>query len=220
VIGEVKELYDYAELRTLEVATMFVPRIERPLLVLGSRQSTDLLDDAATREVVLRRRRGGGGLVLLRPGDVWVDWWVPANDESWSHDVHASSLRAGRIWRDVVAARVTAPVSVHEGSLEGEVAHRVVCFAGKGPGEVFVGGRKAVGVTQWRVREGVFLSTVLPAHNSRETLAYVRDVPAGLDDAFDHDGFGDLASHDTETMLEELHHASGAGEILRPDLRA
>jgi hypothetical protein len=35
----------------------------------------------------------------------------------------------------------------------------LVCFAGRGPGEVFQSGRKLVGLTQWRSREGALFSS-------------------------------------------------------------
>ena len=35
----------------------------------------------------------------------------------------------------------------------------VVCFAGRGPGEVFVGRRKVVGLSQWRARQGALFSS-------------------------------------------------------------
>jgi len=34
-----------------------------------------------------------------------------------------------------------------------------------------------VGVTQWRVRDGVFLSTVMPAYSSQDVLGYLNEVP-------------------------------------------
>ena len=216
--GDIGDLYDYAAIRAIEVSTMFVPHIERALLVLGSSQSLDVLEGEVSEKVTLRRRKGGGGLVLLHPGDLWIDWWIPSNDEHWSKDVHVSSIRAGTLWRDVVASRVSLPVTVHEGSLAGELAHRMVCFAGKGPGEVFVGGRKAVGVTQWRVREGVFLSTVLATHHLREVLSYLREVPKGLNEALDGYEFSNLTTTDTEAMIEELRRASGARVVVRPSL--
>jgi lipoate-protein ligase A len=218
VNGGVGDLYDYVALRATEVSTMFVPRIERALLVLGSSQSLDVLDGEVSEKVTLRRRKGGGGLVLLHPNDIWVDWWIPANDEQWSKDVHVSSIRAGMLWRDVVASRVSLPVTVHEGSLEGELAHRMVCFAGKGPGEVFVEGRKAVGVTQWRVREGVFLSTVLATHDSREVLSYLREVPKGLHEALNGYEFSNPTPIDTDAIIDELRRSSGARTVLHPTL--
>jgi lipoate-protein ligase A len=213
----VEELYDYAELRRLDEVTMFVPQLRGPILVLGGSQSKDVLDARRVEGLTLRRRRGGGGLVFLRPGDVWVDWWIPSSSALWSKDVHVSSTWCGEIWRDALAPRVPSRLSVHLGSLEGDSAHRVVCFAGRGPGEVFIEGRKAVGVTQWRVREGIFLSSVFHAHDSHDVLALLAVVPEGLDQALDHavlsaSGVGDVAS-----MLDDLFLRSGAALLLRPD---
>jgi len=215
----VNELYDYSALRSLNEPTAFVPELTRSVVVLGGSQSSDVLEPARSSELALRRRRGGGGLVLLQPGDVWVDWWIPADDERWSKDVHVSSIRCGAIWRDVLAPLVQEEVTVHEGPLEGDVAHRVVCFAGKGPGEVFVGGRKAVGVTQWRVREGIFLSTVLHAHDSHDVLALLRTVPPGLAEALDHQVLSSLGV-DPDQLTDGLTRVSGPVKVLRPKLIA
>lgn len=203
------ELYDYDELRAGTDATLSVVHPERAVLVLGSTQGTDLLDVAALGEVALRRRRGGGGLVLLHPDDLWVDWWIPAGDERWRADVHESSRMVGQWWAAVLSEVVSGEVSVHDGALEGDPSFRLVCFAGRGPGEVFVDGRKAVGVTQWRVREGTFLSTVLRAHDSHEVLRYLHDVPEGLDRALDHHVLSSLGDIDPATLTEGLRRTSG-----------
>lgn len=213
-----EELYDYSALRKLEVPTMFAPRLKEPLVVLGGSQSTDVLDLRKTALLTIRRRRGGGGLVLLQPDDLWVDWWIPAGDPRWSHDVHVSSIRCGELWCEVLSERVDAELSVHEGALEGERAHRVVCFAGKGPGEVFVAGRKAVGVTQWRVREGVFLSSVLHAHDSRDVLALLNDVPDGLGKALEHHVVASLGIVDAGAILSDLYQRWGSPAPLRRSL--
>jgi lipoate---protein ligase len=186
VNSDVDELYDYGALRALTSPTMLVVRTAAPTLVLGGSQSLDVLDEGRRRDVALRRRRGGGGVVLLQPDDVWIDWWIPAHDERWSPDVHVMSERVGEWWRDALASRLDRTVHVHRGAMSGEHDWRVACFAGRGPGEVFVDDRKAVGVTQWRVREGVFVSTVLPAHPSRLLLDVLAKVPEGLDTAMLH----------------------------------
>jgi lipoate-protein ligase A len=199
----VDDLYDYRTLRQLEAATMFVVRADRATLVLGGSQSPDLLDPVKASEMPVRRRRGGGGLVLVRPEDLWVDWWIPHDDERWSHDVHVSSLRVGQWWGDALSPSVDG-VRVHAGSLEGDVAFRVVCFAGRGPGEVFVNGRKAVGVTQWRVREGVLISTVLHAEPTSDVLDFLHSVPDGLAEALDHAALSSLISVDRTQVLARL----------------
>lgn len=203
----IEDLYDYSSIRRSDVATMYVARTERPTLVLGGSQASDVLDQNKIARTPVRRRRGGGGLVLLRPKDLWVDWWIPRQDERWNYDVHVSSLRVGQWWADVLSDRVNG-VRLHEGPLEGEDAYRVVCFAGRGPGEVFVDDRKAVGVTQWRVREGVFVSTVLHAEPTSDVLDYLSVVPSGLAEALDHHALSTLASVDAASILAQLRVAS------------
>lgn len=207
----VDDLYDYSSIRRLDVATMFVVRALRPTLVLGGSQRTDVLDDRRLGEIPLRRRRGGGGLVLVRPDDLWVDWWIPCDDARWSHDVHVSSVRVGQWWAQALRSS-EQDVEVHEGRLEGEVAHRVVCFAGRGPGEVFVRGRKAVGVTQWRVREGVFVSTILHAEPTTDVLEYLAAAPPGLDHALDHEALSTLRSVDPMAIGAQLRALSAPSD--------
>lgn len=199
----VEDLYDYSSIRSSDVATMYVARTERPTLVLGGSQASDVLDPQRITRTPVRRRRGGGGLVLLRPEDLWVDWWIPHHDERWNYDVHVSSLRVGQWWASVLSEQIRG-VHVHEGPLEGEDAHRVVCFAGRGPGEVFVDDRKAVGVTQWRVREGVFVSTVLHAEPTSDVLNYLSVIPAGLAEALDHHALSTLDDVDAGSTLATL----------------
>jgi lipoate-protein ligase A len=209
VTDTVEDLYDYEALRREREATMFVVRVERPTVVLGSKQQPDVLDEKRVSDTPVRRRKGGGGLVLLRPHDLWIDWWIPRDDARWAHDVHVSSFNAGEWWADALRPLTKKPVVVHRGALEGEPTFRVVCFAGRGPGEVFVAGRKAVGLTQWRVREGVFLSTVLHAHPTSDILEYLAHVPEGLGDALDHSTLSSLALVDPDAIVERLDEVSG-----------
>jgi lipoate-protein ligase A len=213
VRGTDEELYDYGVLRKLDQATMFVVHLERPTLVLGGSQSRDVVDLEKLGPVPLRRRRGGGGLVLLQPGDIWIDWWIPADDPRWSRDVHVSSLEVGSWWRDVLQPIVSGVVTVHAGSLTGDAEYRVVCFAGRGPGEVFVDGKKAVGVTQWRVREGIFLSSVLHTHPTLEVLDLLRDVPDGIARALDHHTLSSMGISSPDELVTLLEATSGPWQV-------
>jgi len=127
-----------------------------PAVVLGSTQPAPPPQDAV--EVV--RRRSGGGAVLVAPADpLWVDVDVPADDPLWSEDVGASFGWLGRAWADALGGGV-----VHEGAFEPGRWGRTVCFAGRGPGEVFVDGAKVVGLAQRRTRAGArFQCAVLAA---------------------------------------------------------
>ena len=203
VRGAVEELYDYDALRALIVPTLLIVRTSVPTFVLGGSQPLDVLREDHRGLVVVRRRRGGGGIVLLQPEDVWIDWWMPMSDERWSPDVHVSSVSAGERWRQVLVARLDREVTLHEGGLAGDPKWHVACFAARGPGEVFVDDRKVVGVTQWRVREGVFVSTVLHAHSSSPLLDLLTNVPAGLAEALEHHTLYSLGldGHDIASAL-------------------
>jgi lipoate-protein ligase A len=213
----VEDLYDYDELRALEVPTLFVAIVNTATLVLGGNQPSEILDASSSSSIVVRRRRGGGGLVLLRPDDLWIDWWIPHGDPRWSSDVRVSSIQVGNWWAEVLREHTRDDVRVHDGSLEGDPVFRVVCFAGRGPGEVFVNDRKAVGLTQWRVREGIFVSTVLHAGPTTDVLQYLRDVPAGLEDALDHHTLTTLSLGDRDALVEQLEKTSGSFHV-RPRL--
>jgi lipoate---protein ligase len=215
----VGDLYDYDELRQLDAPTVFVAQVKSATLVLGGNQSSDVVNESRFPDVAMRRRRGGGGLVLLRPDDLWIDWWIPQSDPRWSHDVRVSSIQVGAWWADALRERTSDEVYVHDGALEGDPAFRVVCFAGRGPGEVFVNNRKAVGLTQWRVREGVFVSTVLHAGPTADVLEYLRDVPTGLQDVLDHHTLASLSLSDRDSLVEQLTTSSGAFDV-RPHLFA
>jgi len=209
----VEDLYNYDALRQLEVATVFVAWASRETLVLGGNQVADVVDLSLDPTMTLHRRRGGGGLVLLRPEDLWIDWWIPHGDSRWTHDVRLSSIQVGTWWAKALQAHAGGVVRVHEGALEGESDFRVVCFAGRGPGEVFVDGRKTVGLTQWRVREGVFISTVLHAGPTTDVLKYLRHVPNGLDQALDHQTLTSLTLGDRESFLTQVLEAGGPWDL-------
>jgi hypothetical protein len=126
----------------------------------------------------------------------------------------------GQSWADVLRAVVAGDVTVHEGALEGDAAHRLVCFAGRGPGEVFVDDKKVVGVTQWRVREGIFLSSVMPTHASSDVLDYLKGVPEGLDQVLEDLVLPSLTDADPASLTEALRRSNGPWRYRAVSLRA
>ncbi len=134
-----------------------------PALVLGSAQPHTIVaaggDSASDLEVT--RRGSGGGAVLLLPGrQLWLDAWVPRNDPLWDDDVVRSSWWFGDVWAAALESLGVTDVHVHHGrAIPGEWSDRV-CFAGTGPGEVQVAGRKVVGLSQRRTRAGARLSAL------------------------------------------------------------
>jgi lipoate-protein ligase A len=133
-----------------------VLEVDRPALVLGSTQPDDVVDRnaLAAAGVELVRRRSGGGAVLLRPGDsLWVDVVLPRADPLWDDDVTRAPRWLGRAWAAALGELGLA-ATVHEAGLVRTRWSTLVCFAGWGPGEVAVDGRKAVGVAARRGRAG------------------------------------------------------------------
>jgi lipoate-protein ligase A len=168
-----------AEPRRLAVAR----EVTGPTLVLGSTQPTELVAGAAMRErgVALARRRGGGGAVYLGVGEqLWLDTWIPRDDPLWVRDVSAAAEWVGAWWMEVLAGVGLGPGPVagqgheHEHGQRGFDVHtgrsvpgdlgELVCFAGRGPGEVFLGASKVVGLSQWRAREGALFSSCAYRH--------------------------------------------------------
>ena len=128
-----------------------------PALVLGSTQPDEVVDRAACAAagVEVVRRRSGGGAVLLMPGDVtWVDVVLPAGSPGWSDDVHRPMVWLGR---HLAAALGGDALHVHDGPMVVTDWSRTICFDGIGSGEVMLGDRKLVGISQRRTRLGARL---------------------------------------------------------------
>lgn len=138
------------------VRSLAVLEVDAPALVLGSTQPASIVDQAALDAggVELVRRRSGGGAVLLRPDEVvWVDVVLPSGDPLWDDDVARAFHWLGRAWCAALGD-LGVVAAVHEGGLVTTRWSPLVCFAGLGPGEVTVGGAKAVGIAQRRTRDG------------------------------------------------------------------
>jgi lipoate-protein ligase A len=168
-----QRLFEVERFRSVESRVVVAREVTHPTLVLGSTQPAELpsRDAVRARDVEVVRRRGGGGAVYLEPGNhLWLDAWVPRHDSLWSADVSAAAEWVGEWWLRAVGLFGAPGFSVHTGrSVPGELGD-LVCFAGRGPGEVFGGDRKLVGLSQWRSREGALFSS----------CAYARWEPNGI----------------------------------------
>ena len=135
--------------------------ITTPALVLGSTQDETRIDAGACRRagVELVRRRSGGGAVLLVPGEVtWIDVIVPAATSGWSDDVHGPMVWLGHHLASAIGAVAGLDdLSVHDGAMVTTPWSKLVCFDGVGAGEVLLGGRKLVGISQRRTRHAARL---------------------------------------------------------------
>lgn len=175
-----------------ERRTIRVNRVEADALVLGSRQEPIRQRAATSRGVEVARRRSGGGAVWLSPGEqVWIDVVLPAGDPLHRDDIRAAAVLVGRAWVDALGP---GDLSVWEEAMTRPVASRSVCFAGVGPGEVLLGDRKLVGISQRRTSS---LSRF-------QCVAYLRWDPAPLLAGLDELGL--LADDGLRAELDPVLH--------------
>ena len=174
-------LFGVEEFRVLETRHALLRKVNHPTLVLGSTQRPEIVDAQRASELGAEvvRRRGGGGAVLLRPGDhLWIDAWIPRGDPLWEADVGVAADWVGRWWATALASFGACECVVHEGPAVSGEHGAIVCFSGKGPGEVFHHERKVMGVSQWRGKEGALF----------HTCAYARWDPGPLVELLHVDG--------------------------------
>lgn len=146
-------------------------------VVLGSTQpERDVDRDAcAERGVSVVRRRSGGGAVFVAPGaQVWVDAYLPAGDPLLVRDVGASFAWFGRAWAEalatVLADAAGSGLAVIEPGRAATAWSRRLCFGGLGAGEVTLGGRKVVGISQRRDRRGAWFHSMAPLQETSGEL--------------------------------------------------
>ena len=136
-------------------------------IVLGSTQRDDIVDRdvVISRGFEVARRRSGGGAVLVDESVVWIDFAIARGDPLWDDDIARSMQWLGRLWSSALAT-VDIHSEVHQGSPIGSALARAICFCGIGHGEVVVDGRKAIGISQRRTRDGARFQTML--HTRRD----------------------------------------------------
>ena len=97
----------------------------------------------------------------MAPGDqCWLDLWLPGGDPLWVDDVVQGAFWAGEAWAAAAASIGVVRAEAHRGGLARTPLADLVCFAGRGPGEVFAGDQKLTGISQRRSRDWVRLQTM------------------------------------------------------------
>lgn len=196
----------------LEEAEVWPYEPEGRALVLGSAQQESAADHvrAAADGLEVVRRRSGGGAVYVDPQrSLWVDVVVPRTDPRWSDDVRASTYWLGEAWLRALAA-VGVRGELYRGGLESTAWGRLVCFAALGPGEVLVDGRKAVGISQRRTKDGARFQCIVydrwDPYDVLDRLVMTDEdrARAGADLADVATGVGDRLDDLRQAILAEL----------------
>lgn len=121
-------------------------------------------------ELAVGSRRSGGGAVLIDPGRcTWLDVLLPAGNRNWDADVIRSGRTIGRLLAAAVNTALGRDCDVVQSSAM-DLLGTEVCFAGLGPGEVLIDGRKLIGVSQRRVRAGARFQVIWYSEHRTRTL--------------------------------------------------
>lgn len=153
----------------------------RAALVLGSTQTLDSVDiDACTeRGIDIVQRRSGGGAVLLQPGGtVWIDVVLPSGHPRWRLDIGESAVWIGDVCATTLTRMGCGPMEIHTGAMQRSSWSSLVCFAGRGAGEVFDSqGSKVVGISQRRTRQWARFQCVISMAWDPDTLVQILRPP-------------------------------------------
>jgi lipoate-protein ligase A len=152
----------------------------RRALVLGASQTARDVDENAARRagVEIARRRSGGSAVLVGPDEVvWVDVFVPAEDVLFEPDISRAARWLGGLW----AKALGDSAAVWEGPMRHNSWSKLVCFAGLGPGEVTIAGRKVVGISQRRTQRGALFQSAALLTWDPTMYATLLATPDGAD---------------------------------------
>lgn len=146
-------------------------------VVVGPSVGLRSLVDAPTGIRVIRRPTGGGA-VLVGPGLLGLDVALPVDHGLLNGDIVGDYRWIAEVWKAAligigVDARVMSLIEAREAAsaLAGYDDARLACFARPSPFEVFVSGRKVVGLSQLRRRQGVLFSSAVHIDMSPASLA-------------------------------------------------
>ncbi|MFN3257816.1 MAG: lipoyl protein ligase domain-containing protein [Ilumatobacter sp.] len=183
--------FHHRDLSSVDRPSVWVHRVERPALVLGSSQRADIVDrvEADRLGIEVCQRRSGGGLVLVDPSaSCWVDVLIPPSSPRWDDDVNRAFHGVGDVWLRALESLGVPGLSMHTGSLVDAEAGRFLCFAGLGPGEIVqatpAGPSKVVGLSQRRQRNIARFQGLFVAHTDLALTTSLVD-PGAIPHAFD-----------------------------------
>lgn len=137
------------------VISLFTP--VQPAIILGSTQKPSLINEISclVNNIEIVKRRSGGGIVFLaEDSTIWIDVEIHREHSLWLNDVGESSLWLGEVFKKELSELCDLNLELHRSALIKTAWSPLICFAGRGPGEVFSqDGRKVVGISQRRTRD-------------------------------------------------------------------
>jgi len=165
----------------------FTPK--QSALVLGSTQDLSVVNSTECRKrgiEIVKRHSGGGAVLLSSETTVWIDVVLPATHELSVSDIGQAPLWLGKLFQQVLIDLGVADLTLHETAMEKTDWSTLICFAGRGPGEVFTSnGHKVVGISQRRTREWVRFQIVVSLAWRPEIFLALLNVPKpNLEDIF------------------------------------
>lgn len=164
---------------TVDDHALWVPELSaRRTVVLGSSQSADTVDQPHldANRIQLASRRSGGGAVLVSSVDlVWFDVVISRSHPDWVDDVGHSFTWLGEACAAGLAS-LGVNTSLHRGPMASSTWAPLICFAGLGPGELTVDGRKVVGMSQRRTRTHARFQVAVLRHWSGAEHAALLDL--------------------------------------------
>ena len=141
-------------LPSFDARQIIIHEIDKPTMVFGTAQRNNHLEEEIKCDYVYRK--SGGGAVFLEPGQVlWVDFVIPRGDLLWCDDIRYSSVWLGELWVSALRGGGLSGV-VYDGEIRKNELSPFVCFAGLTTGEVTLFGKKIIGISQRRTREGAW----------------------------------------------------------------
>ncbi len=139
------------------IPSMWVMSPADSCLVLGSSQDDACIDFeyAEKLDVGIARRTTGGGAVYVDPQALlWVDVFVPRGHSLWKDDINSASTWMGGVWESALGS-LGVDSQMHIKPFKKDSLSDLVCFAGRAPGELMVGDKKILGISQRRTKQGV-----------------------------------------------------------------
>ena len=153
--GEVQDLHSL-ENANWNLPVIWVMSPTNSSLVLGSSQDDACIDYeyAEKIDVGIARRRTGGGAVFVDPKTLfWVDLFVPRGHRLWNDDIGVASIWMGGVWKDALGS-LGVDTHIHNRPFVKDSLAELVCFGGRAPGELLIGEKKVLGISQRRTRKG------------------------------------------------------------------